>query len=175
MARKLRLKRGNTAANNAYTGAAGEITIDTDKDTIVVHDGVTAGGVPLAKESALSAAATQCIAIACSDETTALTAGTAKVKFRMPYAFSLTGVKASLSAAQTGGSIFTVDINADGVSILSTKLTVDNTELTSATASTAVVISTTTLADDVEISIDIDQIGNGTAKGLKVYLIGVAV
>jgi hypothetical protein len=29
----------------------GEITVDTTKDTIVVHDGVTAGGIPLAKAS----------------------------------------------------------------------------------------------------------------------------
>lgn len=46
MARKLRPKRGTTAQNNAYTGALGEITIDTDKKTLVVHDGVTAGGNP---------------------------------------------------------------------------------------------------------------------------------
>jgi hypothetical protein len=52
MARKLRLKRGNTAANNAYTGAAGEVTVDTTKNTVVVHDGATAGGFPLAVEGA---------------------------------------------------------------------------------------------------------------------------
>ena len=117
----------------------------------------------------------QCIPVACSDETTALTAGTAKVTFRMPYAFTLSAVKASLTTAQTGGSIFTVDINEAGVSVLSTKLTVDNTEKTSATAVTAAVISDADLAADAEVTIDIDQIGDGTAKGLKVYLIGTAV
>ena len=115
------------------------------------------------------------IQLACSDETTALTTGTAKITFRMPYGFTLTGVRASLTTAQTSGNIFTVDINEGGVSILSTKLTIDNTEKTSVTAATPVVISDTSLADDAEITIDIDQIGDGTAKGLKVTLIGYNV
>jgi hypothetical protein len=112
------------------------------------------------------------IQLAASDETTALTAGTAKVTFRMPYAMTVTAVRASLTTAQASGSIFTVDINESGASILSTKLTIDNTEKTSTTAATPAVISDTALADDAEITIDIDQIGNGTATGLKITLIG---
>lgn len=114
----------------------------------------------------------EALVLAASDETTALTTGTAKVTFRMPYAFTLTSVRASLTTAQTSGSIFTVDINDSGTTILSTKLTIDNTEKTSTTAATAAVISDTALADDAEITIDIDQIGDGTAKGLKITLIG---
>ena len=120
----------------------------------------------------LDAKLTESIIIACSDETTALTTGTAKVTLRMPYAFTVTGVRASLTTAQTSGSIFTVDINESGTTILSTKLTIDNTEKTSTTAASAAVISDASLADDAEITIDIDQVGDGTAKGLKVYLIG---
>lgn len=81
-------------------------------------------------------------------------------------------MRASLTTAQGEGNIFTVDINEAGVSILSTKLTIDNTEKTSTTAVTAAVISDSALADDAEITVDIDQIGDGTAKGLKVTLIG---
>jgi hypothetical protein len=114
----------------------------------------------------------QSITVACSDETTNLTTGTAKVTFRMPYAFTLTDVRASLSTAQTAGSIFTVDINEGGTTILSTKLTIDNSEKTSTTAATPPVISDTSLADDAEITIDIDQVGTAGAKGLKVTLIG---
>lgn len=117
----------------------------------------------------------QSIIIACSDEITALTAGVAKVTFRMPYAFKVTAVRASLTTAQTSGSIFTVDVNESGASIISTKLTIDNTEKTSTTAVTAPVISDVDLADDAEITVDIDQIGDGTAKGLKVMLIGYPV
>jgi hypothetical protein len=115
------------------------------------------------------------LVVAASDEGTALTAGTAKITFRMPRAVTLTAVRASLTTAQASGSIFTVDINENGTSILSTKLTIDNTEKTSFTAATPPVISDTSLADDSEITIDIDQIGNGTAKGLKVMLIGTYV
>jgi hypothetical protein len=112
------------------------------------------------------------IQAAASDETTALTTGTAKVTFRMPHAMTLTAVRASLTTAQASGSIFTVDINQNGSSVLGTKLTIDNTEKTSVTAATPATITTSAITDDAEITIDIDQIGNGTATGLKITLIG---
>lgn len=112
------------------------------------------------------------IVAAVGDEATAITTGAGKITFRMPFAMTLTAVRGSLSTAQTSGSIFTVDVNESGTTILSTKLTIDNTEKTSVTAATAAVISDTSLADDAEITIDIDQVGDGTAKGLKVALIG---
>lgn len=54
MATILQLRRGTTVQHSSFTGAVGEVTVDTTKDTIVVHDGTTAGGFPLAKESAIS-------------------------------------------------------------------------------------------------------------------------
>ena len=115
------------------------------------------------------------IQAAASDETTALSTGTGKVTFRMPHAMTLTAIRASLSTAQASGTIFTVDVNQGGSSIISTKITIDNTEKTSTTAAAPPVISTSALTDDAEITIDIDQIGNGTAAGLKVTLIGTRV
>jgi len=113
------------------------------------------------------------IQLAVSDETTALTTGTAKVTFRMPHAMTLTGVRASLSTAQSSGTILTIDVNHNGSTIfISNWLTIDNTEKTSVTAVDPCIINTTSLTDDAEITIDIDQIGNGTAKGLKITLIG---
>ena len=112
------------------------------------------------------------IQLAASDETTAITVGTSKITFRMPFAMTVTEVRASLSTAQTSGAIFTVDINEAGASILSTKLTIDNTEKTSVTAATPPVISDTALADDAEMTIDVDQTGDGTAKGLKITIKG---
>lgn len=47
-------RRGTTAEHSTFTGLAGELTVDTTKNTVVVHDGVTAGGIPLAKESQVS-------------------------------------------------------------------------------------------------------------------------
>lgn len=116
---------------------------------------------------------TQTIAIACSDETTALTTGTAKATFRMPYAFTLTSIKGSLTTAQASGSTLTVDVNQNGTTIMSTnKITFDNTEKTTATAATAPGLTTTALSDDEEITVDIDTVGTSGATGLKVYLIG---
>jgi len=50
MAKLLKLRRGNTSQHGNFTGAEGEVTVDTDKDTLVVHDGSQAGGRPLARE-----------------------------------------------------------------------------------------------------------------------------
>jgi hypothetical protein len=107
-----------------------------------------------------------------SDLTTAITTGTSKGYFRMPFAMKLTGVRCSLLTAQTSGSIFTVDVNQNGSSVLSTKVTIDNTEKTSVTAGTAPVISNSTLTDDAEITFDVDQVGDGTAKGCLCWLLG---
>jgi hypothetical protein len=68
-----------------------------------------------------------------------------------------------------------VDINNGANSTLSTKLSIDASEKTSATAASAAVIDTDydDIAADAEITIDIDQIGSTIAgKGLKVILKG---
>ena len=65
------------------------------------------------------------IQLAVSDETTALTTGTAKLTFRMPFAMTVTEVRSSLSTAGSTSGTTTIDINEGGVSILSTKLTID--------------------------------------------------
>lgn len=108
--------------------------------------------------------------IAVSDETTAITTGTAKVTFRMPFAMTLTSVRASLTTSSSSGNP-AIDVNESGASIFSTTLTIDSGEKTSTTAATAAVISDSSLADDAEMTIDIDTAGTGAA-GLKVYLIG---
>ena len=76
--------------------------------------------------------------------------------------------RASLATASTSG-IPEVDINKNGVSIFSTLLSIDANEKTSVTAATPAVLSTTTFADDDELTFDIDVAGTG-AKGLKVTL-----
>ena len=48
MAKQVQFRRGTTSQHSTFTGAVGEITVDTDKNTAVVHDGSTAGGHPLA-------------------------------------------------------------------------------------------------------------------------------
>ena len=126
----------------------------------------------LATDLGTSIKPTESFIIAASDETTAITTGNGKVTFRMPYAFTLTAVRASCNTAPTGSTII-IDINESGTTILSTKLSIDASEKTSTTAASAAVISDTSLADDAEITIDFDQVGSSVAgTGVKVYLIG---
>jgi hypothetical protein len=54
MATQVQLRRGTTTEHASFTGAVGEVTVDITKDTLVVHDGATAGGFPLAKSSELA-------------------------------------------------------------------------------------------------------------------------
>jgi hypothetical protein len=110
------------------------------------------------------------IQVALSDETTTLTTGTAKVTFRSPCALTVTGVRASLATVSSSGLV-TIDINDSGTTILSTKLTIDASEKTSTTAATPAVISDSAIADDAEITMDLDGVGTG-AKGAKVLITG---
>lgn len=106
------------------------------------------------------------------DETTALTTGTGKYTLYLPADLVLVSVRATVSTAPTGSGII-VDINKNGTSILSTKITIDATTKTSALASVPPEISDTALADTDEITIDIDQVGATIAgAGLKILLIG---
>ena len=151
------------ATTGAYSDLSDKPTLGTAAATASTDYATAAQGVKAEKCE---------ITIACSDETTALTTGTAKVTFRMPFAMTLTAVRASVTTAPTGTTLV-ADIKEGGTTILSTKLSIDATEKTSTTAATAAVISDTALADDAEITIDIDQVGSTVAgAGLKVTLIG---
>jgi pyridoxine 5'-phosphate synthase PdxJ len=110
------------------------------------------------------------IVIPVGDESTALTTGTNQIRFRMPFAATLLAVRANVNTAPTGSTLI-VDVNEAGASVLGTKLSIDASELTSTTAASAATITDSSLADDAEISIDIDQIGSTVAgAGLKVSL-----
>jgi hypothetical protein len=110
------------------------------------------------------------LTVALSDETTSITTGVAKITMRAPFAMTLTSIpRASLSIVSTSG-LPTVDINVNGTSILGVnKLTIDANEKTSTTAATPTTIVTSSIADDAEITMDIDVAGTA-AKGLKITL-----
>ncbi len=48
MATQVQFRRGTTSQTSSFTGAVGEVTVDSDKDTVVVHDGSQAGGFAVA-------------------------------------------------------------------------------------------------------------------------------
>lgn len=67
MSKRVQLRRGTTSEHSTFTGSVGEITVDTTKKTVVVHDGVTSGGKPLVKEESLGTAATRNVATSNTD------------------------------------------------------------------------------------------------------------
>jgi hypothetical protein len=100
MATAIQRRRGNTAQHASFTGLAGEITIDTDKNTVVVHDGVTAGGYPLAKSSEIQALG--------SGDITAVIAGD-----------GLSGGSTSGNATINIGAGSGITVNADNIALTS--------------------------------------------------------
>lgn len=147
------------------------LTTPASGSTLTIADGKTltaTESTTLNRQSSTGLPVEFCIAM--SDETTAITTGNAKVTWRAPYAFTVTEVRSSLTTVSSSG-LPTVDINESGTTILSTKLTIDANEKTSTTAATPPVISDTAIADDAEMTMDIDVAGTGAA-GLKVWIKG---
>lgn len=160
-------------ALNGVAGTANTFPYFSSSNTVTLGATTTAG---LAMMSAATAAAQLALlpvaydlVVAISDETTAITTGVAKVSIRAPRAFTITGAKASLATASSSG-LPAFDINKNAVSIFSTTITIDATELTSVTAVTPAVITTTAVAADDLITFDIDAAGTG-AKGAKITLL----
>lgn len=112
------------------------------------------------------------LVVACSDEGTELVAGTAKLTFRAPRAMTLSAIHASLGVVSSSG-VVTVDVLKNGVSLFTTKITIDASQKTSRTATIPHVLASTSIAADDELIINLDTDGTG-AKGLKVYLIGTS-
>lgn len=154
-----------SAVGSATTSAAGVVELATDGET-------SAGVVVQGNDNRLVDAEAVVFVVPCSDNETSVTTGAGKGRVPVPFAFTLTGVKANAATAPTG-STFVIDINEGGVSVLSTELTIDATETTSTTAATPAVISDSAIADDAVITIDFDQVGATVAgAGIVVTLYG---
>ena len=144
-----------------------------DNDQVLTADSAEALGLKWA-----TAKPTESFIIAASDESTALTTGSAKVSWRMPYAFTLkagvNGLTASCNQAPTG-AILTMDINESGTTIMNNvnKLQIAIGSTTSV-GGVAPVLTDVDLAYNALMTVDIDQIGSSNAgTGLKITLIGV--
>ena len=171
---------------------AGATSVMTSTGDIVRYDsereryGIGATGTVLTVVAGLPAWASaghvtqsRALEVACSDESTALTTGTAKITFRMPFAMTLSageaGIRASLTGAGSTSGTTTVDVNQNGSTLMSsTKITIDDGDLTSVGAATAPVLTTTALTDNASITVDVDAVSGGADEtGLKIQLIGV--
>lgn len=99
MATILQLRRGTTTQHNTFTGAVGEVTVDTTKDTVVVHDGVTVGGKPLATEDYVTSQ------LATADNSDEITEGSTNLYFTTARARS--AISAGTGISITDGAIST--------------------------------------------------------------------
>ena len=150
---------------HGYSSTNARIPISTDSFTLFCDSG-EALGLKWAQN-------TTSFILACSDESTAIEDTGTKLTFYMPYAFTVTEVRASLTTTSSSGTP-TIDINEGASSILSTKITIDPGDLLSTESATQPVISDSALADEAKITVDVDVTGTG-ATGLKVYIIGYRV
>lgn len=108
--------------------------------------------------------------VALTDELTPLTVSNALLTMRLYRDLTPIKIKASLTTAQATGVPITIDVKANGVSILTTLLTFNNTETTTVSASVPAVLKGTKLLDDTELVFSITQVGDGTATGLKLFI-----
>ena len=90
MAKKLQLRGGTTAQHTSFTGALREVTVDTDKKVLVVHDGSTAGGFPSASGDLLA-----------SNNLSEVTAATAFTTIKQAATATATGVVELATDAET--------------------------------------------------------------------------
>lgn len=113
------------------------------------------------------------IGVGCSDLTTDLTSGTDNGFYHnRGGVLNITAVYAEVLTAPTGAAIV-VDINENGSTILSTKLSIDAGEYDSHNAATPAVISDASIADNAKLTFDRDQVGSTVpGKGLVVWLVG---
>ena len=148
MANALQLRRGTTTQHSTFTGLAGEVTVDTTKDTVVVHDGATAGGIPLALESDLP-----------TDFVSAASGGTFSGDVTVSGNITTTGYIA-------GPATFTIDPSAvgdnTGTVVIAGNLQVDGTSTT--------INSTTLDVSDLQITVASGAASAAAANnaGLKV-------
>lgn len=92
------------------------------------------------------------------------------VTFRAPDAFTVTGVRINVKTASSSGLI-DVNVKKNGVTIFSTRVTIDSGEKTSVTAATPAVLSVTAVADNDELTVEVVDDGTG-ATGLVATIRG---
>lgn len=102
MSIQVKLRRGTTSQHSTFTGSEGEVTVDTDKDVVIVHDGTTAGGHPMVKESSLATVATSGDYNDLINIPAAGSGTVTSVALSLPSIFSVTGSPVTTTGTLTG-------------------------------------------------------------------------
>ena len=164
MAKLLKLRRGTTTQHGSFTGAEGEVTVDTDKETLVVHDGSTAGGHPVAAEDMANVSSASIAGRLANDSiaTSKIAAGALPSDVTVASANIVDGTIAAADLATTG-----VTAGAYGSSSAIPIVTVNNKGQVTAASTTA--IDSTTIANGtsnvaVANNGDITATRSGTAR-----------
>ena len=156
MAIQIQLRQGTTTEHNTFTGAVGEVTVDTTKDTLVVHDGITAGGFPVASK----ANADGTISLIKKDGTSA---GTINANGLFNNTLTSTNTNQALTAAQGKVLKDTLDAASLGVGQTLTDVTASraiNTVYTNTTGKPIfVAIGKTTQNSDMRLNVNDVQFG----------------
>jgi hypothetical protein len=157
MADQLQLRGGTTNEHSTFTGALREVTVDTDKDTLIVHDAATAGGHPLLREDGSNSA----LSLG--------TAGTPSLKFTGDANTGIYSPGADQVAISTGGSgrLF---VNANGnVGIGSTST---NGNLTFSSSASVICTDTSDGSDNKRLVLNGGGGGFSSGRGGYIALSG---
>jgi len=154
MSKLLQLRGGTTSEHSTFTGALREVTVDTTKDTLVVHDGSTAGGFAM-PSSADKTKLDTIEASATADQTdaeirTAVEAATDSNVFTDADHTKLNAIEASATADQSDAEIKTAVEAATSIALAGSPTTTTQAALDNSTK-----IATTAYADSaVAVAID---------------------
>jgi hypothetical protein len=160
MSTQVQFRRGNTVQTSTFTGAVAEITVDTDKETLVVHDGTTAGGFALARESSVSANAIFSQAAFNQANASFITATSAGIYANAAFVQANTAVNNALSASNYANAAFSVANNITGV---------DTTQNNSITAAYTRANNSINANTGGTITGDLVVTGNLTISGTTTY------
>lgn len=121
-------RRGTTAQHASFTGLLAELTVDTDKEVVVVHDGSTAGGFPLSKQrNFISASTGTTYTLALADADNVVTSNnTSSVTITIPPSVFAAGDRITVIQKGAGQVTFAqgsgVTINSVGATATAPKL-----------------------------------------------------
>jgi hypothetical protein len=121
-------RRGTTAQHASFTGLLGEVTVDTDKEVTVVHDGSTAGGFPMSKQrNFITASTSTTYTLALVDADNVVTSNNASaVTITVPPSVFAAGDRITVIQKGAGQVTFSqgsgVTINSTGATATAPKL-----------------------------------------------------